>query len=232
MARAEDRPIATLIVLDDDPFHLAPARVRDAHWFAEQWRRLGRPGLHVHGFHYVLVSQPEPILLPVELKQSADNFSNVYQNTDRCDKFLRVAGRDARYLGLIPADSIVDRRNDAPIIPEAVEATDADLLIAGGIRAHEAIGLDVPRLAVVPPVIRQRYRIEIWCEKSTMLDLLLPLKAQYDATLVTMGGEASLTLCEDFVNRSAADGRPVRVLYISDFDPAGVSMPVATARKI
>ena len=27
-------------------------------------------------------------------------------------------------------------------------------------------------------------------------------------------------------------GRPVRILYISDFDPAGQSMPVAVARKI
>jgi hypothetical protein len=60
----------------------------------------------------------------------------------------------------------------------------------------------------------------------------VPLKEQYNVTLVTMDGEASLTLCEDFVSRGVADGRTVRVLYISDFDPAGVSMPVAAARKI
>jgi hypothetical protein len=32
--------------------------------------------------------------------------------------------------------------------------------------------------------------------------------------------------------RQRRDGRPVRVLYCSDFDPAGLSMPVAVARKI
>ena len=232
LARVEDRPLSTLKVLDDDPFHLEPARIRNAEWFAALWQRLGRPGLHVHGFHYVLVSQPEPILLPLELKCSADESSNVYLNTDRCDKFLRTAGRDARYLGLIPAGSIADRRNDAPIIPEFIETAGPQVLIEGGVRAHEPIGFDVPRLIIEPPVIRQRYRIEIWCEKSTMQDYLLPLKEQFNLTLETMGGEASLTLCEEFVNRSVADGRPIRVLYISDFDPAGVSMPVAAARKI
>ena len=29
-----------------------------------------------------------------------------------------------------------------------------------------------------------------------------------------------------------ASGRPVRILYVSDFDPGGMSMPVAVARKI
>ena len=34
------------------------------------------------------------------------------------------------------------------------------------------------------------------------------------------------------VDRADASGKPVRILYISDFDPGGDSMPVAVARKI
>ena len=34
------------------------------------------------------------------------------------------------------------------------------------------------------------------------------------------------------VKRALETGRPVRILYISDFDPGGDSMPVAVARKI
>jgi predicted nucleic acid-binding Zn ribbon protein len=50
--------------------------------------------------------------------------------------------------------------------------------------------------------------------------------------LITGSGEQSLTACVNVVKRAQASGRPVRILYISDFDPAGASMPVAVARKI
>jgi len=81
----------------------------------------------------------------------------------------------------------------------------------------------------VPP---QRYQIEIWAEKTTMNDILDPLAERYSATLVTGVGELSATACRLCVERAELDGRPVRILYISDFDPAGQSMPVAVARKI
>jgi hypothetical protein len=45
-------------------------------------------------------------------------------------------------------------------------------------------------------------------------------------------GEISVTRCLDIIQRAKASGRPCRILYISDFDPAGASMPVACARKI
>jgi hypothetical protein len=44
--------------------------------------------------------------------------------------------------------------------------------------------------------------------------------------------ESSDTRCQELVDRAQEHGRPVRILYISDFDPAGMSMPVACARKI
>ena len=61
---------------------------------------------------------------------------------------------------------------------------------------------------------------------------MLPLGELYGLTVVTGAGEISHTRCVEFVDRAIEDGRPARILYISDFDPAGASMPVAVARKI
>jgi hypothetical protein len=81
---------------------------------------------------------------------------------------------------------------------------------------------------------RQPYRIELWCEKSTMNGILEPIAEHYGATFVPGTGETSTTRCLQVIDRAEADEghRPVRILYISDFDPAGLSMPVAASRKI
>lgn len=62
--------------------------------------------------------------------------------------------------------------------------------------------------------------------------MLLPLCERYGINLITGSGEQSLTACVNVVKRAEENERPVRILYISDFDPAGASMPVAVARKI
>jgi hypothetical protein len=65
-----------------------------------------------------------------------------------------------------------------------------------------------------------------------MNDILEPLGERYGIHVVTGAGELSVTACNLFIERVKADGRPLRILYVSDFDPAGRSMPVAVARKI
>jgi hypothetical protein len=72
-------------------------------------------------------------------------------------------------------------------------------------------------------------------EKTTMDDVLLPLGQEYGIDVTSLAGEISLTRCRDIVLRAqkaARQGRPTRILYVSDFDPGGQSMPVACARKI
>ena len=39
-------------------------------------------------------------------------------------------------------------------------------------------------------------------------------------------------VASNLAERARQSGRPVRILYVSDFDPGGMSMPVAVARKI
>jgi len=90
-----------------------------------------------------------------------------------------------------------------------------------------------PRLELISPTMAQPYHVELWCEKTTINDILLSLDEQYGGlNIITGEGELSLTACVQVVDRAMASGRPVRILYISDFDPGGQSMPLTVARKI
>jgi len=78
----------------------------------------------------------------------------------------------------------------------------------------------------------QAYYLEIWCEKSTMDDILEPIGLRYGLNIVTGLGEMSVSRVHELVCRIKKNKKPVRILYISDFDPAGEGMPVSIARKI
>lgn len=65
-----------------------------------------------------------------------------------------------------------------------------------------------------------------------MNDILVPLSSRLGFNFVPGTGETSEILARQAVERALEDGRPMRILYVSDFDPGGRSMPVALARKI
>ncbi|MBC7164842.1 MAG: hypothetical protein H5U15_07565 [Roseovarius sp.] len=181
-------------------------------------------GVHIRRIHYRIVSAESPVARP--------DGRGKYLNTASCWALLVNAARDARYLDLVPADAFIDRKAPPPIEHFAPQR-DGYATLAGG----HIIGLDEdfpepPRIAFEgadygPPVL-----VEIWAEKTTMNDVLVPIARRYGANLVTGTGEMSLTSTRNFVERVRAAGTPARILYVSDFDPAGRSMPVAVARKI
>jgi hypothetical protein len=78
----------------------------------------------------------------------------------------------------------------------------------------------------------QPYLVEIWAEKSTMDDVLNPLCEQYQVNYIRGLGEMSITSVIDYLNRVKSTDRASRILYISDYDPAGVGMPISVSRKI
>jgi hypothetical protein len=219
----------------NDPFYTGTdGDVVKAQWFAEIWRRAGYTGqAHLRRVHYWVVSQEPAIKLPAPVswkpKGSKQRKStDVYVNNLACWKYLCQAAKMARYLGLVAIADVADNKN-----PEPHKHAE-----------YSASGL--PRLYIEVPEIDdwyfhvsnmetqqgQPYHLEVWCEKSTMNDVLLPVCERYHANLVTFEGEVSITACYDLVQRAAEAGRPVRVFYISDFDPAGNSMPVAMSRKV
>ena len=228
LAKDQGLRVTDLIALapNNDPFYFGtPGDLLWGEWFAGLWRRFGyTSGVHIRRVHYRTVSQETPVIMPD---------GTPYENTERCWDKLTMASKAARYLRLVDPAAFVDQRNPEPHLftAEPVQPT---------IEVYQNFWggqIDLPDFPELPGYVienyagQQRYHIELWCEKSTMNDVLLPLCRHYGANLVTGVGELSITACLDLV-RKRLTGRALRILYISDFDPAGMSMPVAVARKV
>jgi hypothetical protein len=282
MAAVSRRPATTLIALtySNDPFYILPHRQAAAEWFAALWREhcQHRSQMHVRGIHYLLISLENP---PNDPRTPMP-----YGNTDRCYAALSEAARDARLLGLVPFDRIVDERNDVPVEhlpnyaetdgPASVATSDEPVeidiesldtiddtilaLIDGEpLRPLMVLGLsDPPDLIEMPAEIEVPdapdvdievdididvslrpprvtppwFHIELWCEKTTMNSILLAIARERRLNVITGPGFQSLTGAWRLIERAKRSGRPVRILYISDFDKAGEHMPVAVARQI
>lgn len=232
----------------NDPFYTGrPAEVQAAQWFADLWHRFGyADGVHLRRVHYRAVSQDPPMMRPD---------GTVYENTERCWAYLCSAGKWARYLGLVDVGAFVDRRNPDAIInadwskpgdwsysdPEPCYKTTNCLDEWDGYELPELPKLrgfsywlpDLPEFEVGGyDSIQQSYHLEVWCEKTTMNDVLEPLCRRYGANLVTGAGEMSITAVRDFMDRARQAERPARILYVSDYDPAGLGMPISVARKV
>jgi hypothetical protein len=226
LASALGRPAYTLYALSaiNDPFYIGPERQAEAEWFAELWHNLGLMGAHYRRIHYRLLSGTAPVAL---------RDGSAYENTEKCWAALCNAAKDSVTMELVPPDAFVDRRNNEPFI-RLQGKSDADINVHDSEISLYDLGdmPDLPSLRLSRPTIPQRYHIEIWAEKTTINDILEPLADHYRLNVQTGSGELSGIYCRQLVDRAIASGRPVRVLYISDFDPAGMSMPVAVARKI
>ena len=210
----------------NDPFYVGtPASVEQATWFANLWQRFNYGnGVHVRRVHYQTISQDPPVLMPD---------GQPYVNTLECWQYLVGASKQARYLGLVDPYSFVDKRNpDAEVYSSWT--TEDRLEVTLPTMPDESLPdfPDLPSIYFSPARTPQAYRLEVWAEKSTMNDVLIPWCQRYGATLQCGLGELSITAVTAFINRCKADNRPTIVLYVSDFDPAGRSMPVAIARKI
>jgi hypothetical protein len=170
-----------------------------------------------------------------------------YTNTHRSWKYLCGASADARYLDLVSADAFVDRRAPEPIVHipndegrnSLIGVCDIEPAVATE-SAKPSLNYEpqelgfpgLPTAVFVPPKPAEACAVELWIEKSSVNDVLLPLTQRRDLTLVTGVGELSITACLALVRRVQEHGRPTRILYLSDFDPAGQFMPVSVARKI
>jgi len=208
-------------------------RSKAAHWVAGIFERFEiRSRVHVRRVFYRLVSQETPVLLPdgTPFINHVDHFNKL------CD-----AVRDARYLALISTEVIIDRRNPAPTInsDDGLDTAAEVEVSDGSVERHEFGPSYSPPTIELPeaslqeePSIGQRYHLEIWIEKSTANDVLLPLGREYGINVATFIGEVSATACKDLVDRAIASGKPVRIFHVTDFDPAGRDMPISAAVKI
>jgi hypothetical protein len=237
------RNITDLLALapGNDPFYAgSPAQTDQAQWFLALWRHFGfTRGVHLRRIHYRIVS------VEGERYKKADGLP--YENTEACWDYLSAAGKYARYLGLVDADAFEDHRNPAPHVYMAPR------------EAHQPIGAEVGwlfewRLPFIRSDLRamlsfpipdvgeihgydyhaadQPYLVEVWVEKSTQNDILMPICNRYAVNLVTSIGFQSMTGAINHLKRVRDLGKPSRIFYISDFDPAGDGMPVGVARQL
>lgn len=197
LSKELQRPLQTLYALacDNDPFLADMSSRRSAaEWYAGLSQRLGiRPGAHLRRVHYLLVSQdPPPVMLNGE----------PYRNTDHCWNALGSAARDARYLGLVP--HLIDRRSDEPAIylNDDEEELARVMTFDGGVTPGDEPSLSLPSLWLRRPTVPQRYHLEIWCEKSTMNDVVVPLGRTYGINILIGAGEFSFTRCAELVERA------------------------------
>lgn len=248
-ARARGCRVTDLIALapNNDPFYVGtPGQRSKALWFADLWRRFGYgQGVHLRRVHYQAVSQDPPIL---------KTDGTPYENTENDWSYLTLAAKYARYLELVPAAHFVDRRNPEAIVnaqfynPDHAWYDDP----TPGYTATEGEPWsehNLPELPKLPDLpeglpetpgfdvsgydgVQQAYLVEVWAEKTTMNDVLEPLCRECGANLITGAGELSITAVLDLMKRVEASERPARILYISDYDPAGLGMPVSVAVKI
>lgn len=227
LAKEEKISVNDFLVLSptNDPFYVgSPGQIQKAEWFSTIYNKMGRPSeCHIRRVHYWLVSQSPKYKKPDGTE---------YLNTLNDWNFLTLAAKYARYAELVPVDNIIDRRNPPAIINADFWENDTPTSIKERTDAQDIIRDIVRNFYCYNPHNTQPYMIELWCEKSTMNDVLEPIAKRYGANLVTGLGELSITAVHELIKRLEEADKPVRIFYISDFDPAGECMPVSVSRKI
>jgi hypothetical protein len=238
MAKSIGRPVTDLLALAEgnDPFYAGVGARRQAgEWFAGIWSEHGGAGTHLRRLHYRLVSQTDgkAIIRPD---------GREYENTQQDWQFLVTASLAARYLDLIEHNDLVDRRNDEPMIfaenldpdPDQEIEVSCDVVDEQPLVVEPEIpGMpDLPGFSLDADAPVQNYIVEVWIEKSTQNDWLVPLCRRRGVNLVVGIGEQSEIRSRELALRAAEYGAPVRIIYLSDFDPGGRSMPKAVARKV
>jgi hypothetical protein len=236
-------PVPYLLALsrNNDPFYCGtPADRQAAEWFASLWGRFAFPrGVHLRRIHYVLASQKNPVRIPD---------GNPYRNTQGCWATMTDASKAARHLGLVDVAAFADHRNPDPHVfaadlrepAEPAWHLDTEPATAFWPQIAADLGglpLDLPEIVVGGydyDAGDQPFHLELWVEKSTMNDVLVPVCRRRGVNLVTGAGFQSITGVIRMLERVARlpPGKAARVWYISDFDPAGDQMPVAVARQI
>ncbi len=120
-----------------------------------------------------------------------------YENTIECWDALNIASKAARYLRLVDPAAFNDRRS-----PEVQIYAPDDYPYDPSVYVYNSsynLGMklpgfpDLPSFSVNDYRASQPYHLEVWCEKSTMNDVLAPMCERYGANLQTGMGEMSIT---------------------------------------
>jgi hypothetical protein len=217
------RPLYDLLALsqNNDPYNAgSPNDWEVARWFEDVWRRFDYgAGTHLRRIHYRLVV--------------AGDFKKHDGST---------------YLNTVEAADFDDHRNPNPFLAEWCGGDTPEPMVIAPVEMPDVtlpeIDTNISALAdfeVLPPIVTgydpddhldRDYVLEIWIEKSTMNDILLPICRELKVNFVPAVGIQSISNSVKLLQRCVRLKKPGRVFYISDFDPAGDIMPVGVARQL
>jgi hypothetical protein len=232
----------------NDPFYAGQGWQREqAEWFANLFVRLGFEGrrVHVRFVHYV-ASGEEPNPATGEKHQERLPDGSAYENTEEHWNFIQTASKHARNMGLVDPRNIIDRRTPRPFLNAPEEPHPEP----GVVVFEPSIGfptIDVDELTPYSSggtanptgyeysVALEPSLVEMWMEKS--LDeaddpLIETLCEEEGVNLITGIGFMTISSVYALLERRTHLDKPLRILYLSDFDPAGKHMPGAPARHI
>jgi len=202
----------------------------------------GVPKVGVRRLHYFIVSLPEPERMVPGRGKKPRPYVNTRNDYDRLSELLV----DARIGRRIASKKIVDEKNVALIeMPVRLAANTTWEVSTLPIRELPDLDVDVMpdwdewvdqincRPHTSRPVFNnQDYHIVVAIEKATSKQQLKDLCIQYGADLLIFSGQFSVTRVYDVINRARAENKPILLLYISDLDVAGWTMPTAFVRRI
>jgi hypothetical protein len=222
----------TVLSTQLDPYRLDCPRGHElGKWFADQVERFYPPDdlVHLRGLHYRIVASGDV--------RRPDG--KPYPNTESNWIWLQSrASKAARWLGYVPFDRIRDERNEPPELFVAEHERLSDTAMGCDVTGGQHV--DLPDVSDLLPALswsggrqhQQPYRIVLIGEKSSLGDVLRPITRNVMGEMYLATGEGSDTHLAEIATRANADGRPLVILYFSDFDPSGNQMAVSVARKL
>jgi hypothetical protein len=237
-ARELGIPKKQLLVLaaDNDPFNAGTkGHVEQAEWFTEVYREVGYRGIHLRRLHYRAYDASVP-----------NREGEPYPNTEEQWKDLQDASKFARHLGLVDPEDFRDNRAPDPYLrvhglPSAPEPT-YEMRPRGGLLDWHLPSISTSLRGHATPAVehevsgyeyadyQQPLLVEVWSEKSGDDAILGSIAMRYGINYVPGIGFQSVTNIRRMFRRIRVVGKPTRVLYLSDFDPAGMGMPVQVGR--
>ena len=77
-------------------------------------------------------------------------------------------------------------------------------------------------------------RCEVWCESRSIASVLIEDCNELAVSLFPCGGFASMSFAHSAAEQHniSGDSRPLQILYVGDYDPAGVLIDVALEREL
>src|SRR5262245_19827952 len=130
-----------------------------------------------------------------------------------------MASKAARDLRLVDPGAFNDRRTPEVMLYAPGSDQHAARPYAWVYGADYRVNMKLPDFPRLPTYVVngygavQPFHLEVFCEKSTMNDVLAPLCERYGANLQTGAGEMSITATLALVHRIQQAGKPARILY-------------------